>query len=88
MVYKTKQCQVLSDPSIHILLHVISPFLHTMCLLIPYVYVSIKSIDYILLSSFELKAILLNSSVKTLYLSLLNLCCDFKINLLFFMDFL
>ena len=37
-----------------------------MSLLVPYAYVSIESIDCILLSSFELKAILLNSSAKTL----------------------
>ena len=43
-------------------------------LLIPCWYVSIKSIDSILLSSFELKEILLIYSVKTLYLSLLNRC--------------
>ena len=48
-----------------------------------YVYVSIKSIDYILLSSFELKAILLVSSMKTMSLSLLSLCCIFNIDLLF-----
>ena len=36
----------------------------------------------------ELKAILLIFSVKTLCLSLLNLCCVFNINLLFFMSFL
>ena len=37
-----------------------------------------------MLSLFELKAILLISSVKTLCLSLLNFCCVFNINLLFF----
>ena len=46
-------------------------------------YVSIISIDCILLSSFELKTTLLISSVKTLYLSLLNLCCVFNIGLFF-----
>ena len=50
-------------------------------LFIPFAYVSIQSIDCILLSSFKLKAIL---SVKTLCFSHLNLCCVFKINLLFF----
>ena len=49
-------------------------FLHTFFLFIPHEYVSIKSIDSILLSSFELKEILLIYSVKTLYLSLLNRC--------------
>ena len=69
-----------------ILLRLISPFLLTRSLLVPYVYVSIESIDCILLSSFELKAILLISSVKTLCLSLLNLCCVFDIDLLFLMN--
>ena len=55
-------------------------------MLVPYAYVSIESIDYILLSLFELKAILLISSVKTLCLSLLNLFCVFNINLLLFMN--
>ena len=58
-------------------------FLHTFFLFIPHEYVSIKSIDSILLSSFELKATFLNSSVKALCLSLLNLCCVCNINLLF-----
>ena len=65
-----------------ILLHLISSVLITRSLLIPNAYVSIQSIDCILLLSFELKAILLISSVKTLCLSLLNLCCVFNINLL------
>ena len=60
--------------------------MHTRSLLVPYAYVSIESIDYILLSLFELKAILLISSVKTLCLSLLNLFCVFNINLLLFMN--
>ena len=50
-------------------------------LLVPYAYVSIESIDCILLSSFELKAILLISFVKTLCFSLLNLRCVFNTNL-------
>ena len=50
-----------------------------------YAYVFIESIDYIFLSSFEIKAILLISSVETLCLSLLDLCCVCNINLLFFM---
>ena len=69
-----------------VLLHLISSFSLTISLLGPNAYVSIKSIDYILLSSFELKAILLISSVKTLHLSLLNLCCVFNIDLLFLMN--
>ena len=66
------------------LLHLISSFSLTRSLIVPYAYVYIESIDCILLSSFELKAILLVSSVKTLCLSLLNLCCIFNIDLLFF----
>ena len=58
----------------------------TRSLLVPYVYVSIESIDCIILSSFELKAILSISPVKTLFLLLLNLCCVSYINLLFFMN--
>ena len=42
-------------------------------------YLSIKSVDCILLSSLELKAILLISLVKTLCLSLFNLYCVFNI---------
>ena len=69
-----------------ILLHLISSFSFTRSFLVPYAYVSVESVDCILLSSFELKAILLISSVKTLCLSLLNLCCVFDINLMFFMN--
>ena len=61
-------------------------FLHIWSLLVPYADVSTKSADFILLSSFEIKAILLISSVKTLCLSLLNLCWVFNINFLFFMN--
>ena len=61
-----------------ILLHLVSSFFHKRSLLVPCAYVSIKSIDWILLSSSELKSILLISSVKTFCLSLLNLCCVFK----------
>ena len=61
------------------------PYSLTRSLLVPYAYVSIKSVDCILLSSFELKAIWLISSLKT-YLSLLNLGCVFNINLFFFMN--
>ena len=45
----------------------------------------IESIDWILLWSFELKGILLIHSVKTC-LFLLNFCCVFNINLLFFIN--
>ena len=68
--------------------HSVSSFSLTRSLLVAYAYVSIKSIDSLLLSSFELKAILLISLVKTLCLSLLNLCGVFDINLLFFMNYL
>ena len=60
-----------------ILLHLISSLSLTKYLPVPCAYVSFKSTDCILLPSFELKAILLISSVKTLFLSLLNLCCIF-----------
>ena len=58
----------------------------TKSLLAPYTYVSIESVDCILLSLFELKAILLISSVKTLCFSLLNICCIFDIDLSFFIN--
>ena len=48
----------------------------TYLLVVPYAYVSIKSIHYIILSSFELKAILLISSVKLVCLS--HLSCSGK----------
>ena len=60
-----------------ILLFLISSFLHTRSLLILYVYVSIESIDCILLSSLALNAILLTFSVNTLCFSLPDLCCYF-----------
>ena len=63
-----------------------SSFSLTRSLLVPYAYVSIESIDCILLSSIELKAILLISSVKTLYLSLLNLYYVCNIIFLYFMN--
>ena len=44
-------------------------------LLVPHAYVSVESIDFILLSSFELKAILLITPVKRLCFSLLSLHC-------------
>ena len=70
-----------------ILLHLISWFSLTKSLFVLYAWVSIESIDCILLSSFELKAIVLISSVKILCFSLLNLCCVFKIISLFFYEF-
>ena len=70
-----------------ILLHLISSFSLTRSLLIPYAYVSIESFDCILLSSFELNAILLICSVKKLCLSILNLCCFFFYQLIVFYEF-
>ena len=66
-----------------ILLHLVSSFLHIKSLLFPDVYVSIESIDCIVLLLLALNAILLTSSVDTLCISISNLCCDFNINLLF-----
>ena len=59
--------------------------IRSLLILIPCAYVSIESIDCILLSSFELKAVLLISSVKTLCFSLLFFCCVFNITFLCFM---
>ena len=57
--------------------------LHTKSLLLPYTYVSI---EFIKLSSLAFNRILLTYSVNTSCFSLLNLCCDFNINSLFFMN--
>ena len=70
-----------------ILLHLFSSFLHTSSLLVPYTYISIESIDCILLSSLALYVMLLTSSVNTLSFLLLNLRRDFNIDLLFFYEF-
>ena len=59
-------------------------FLHIRSLLISCEYVSVESIHCILLSTLELKAVFLISSVKTLRLSLLNLCCVFNITFFYF----
>ena len=67
-------------------MHLISSFLIDRSLLVPYAYVSIESIDFILLSSFELKAILLISLVKILCFSLLNHFCAFNINVFFLIN--
>ena len=48
-----------------------------------HMHMHIESVDYIILSSLELLAILLTTSVKTLCLSLLNICCVFNIGLFF-----
>ena len=71
-----------------ILSHLVFPFLHIKCLLVPQVYVSTESIGCILLSSFTLNVILLSSSVKTLCLLLLTVCCVFDINLKFLYEFI
>ena len=71
-----------------ILLHLISSFPLSKSLLVPYAYVSIESIDCIRLSSSELKAIELISSIKTLCLSLLNFCCVSNIILFFYKFFM
>ena len=68
------------------MVHLLSSLSLTKSLLVAYAYVSIESIDYILLLSFELRAILLNSLVKTLCLSPLNLFCIFNIDLLFLIN--
>ena len=65
-----------------ILLHLISSFLHSKSLLIPYAHFSIELIDCILLSALPLNAILLTSSVNVICFMLLNLCWNFSINLL------
>ena len=70
-----------------ILLHLIPSLSLTKSLVVLYAYVSIESIDSILLSSFKLREVLFISSVKTLFLSLLNLCCIFNIDLYFFYNF-
>ena len=67
-----------------VLMHLILSFLFIRSLLVPYAYTFIESIDCILLLSFELKAILLISLLKTLCLSLLNLCCVFNFTFFYF----
>ena len=60
----------------------------TRSLLVPNVHVSIESIDHIRSSPFQLQAILLIFSLKTLFLLLLNLCCVFNNDSLFLMRIL
>ena len=67
-------------------MRLIFSFLHIRSLLVPYAYISIESIDRNFLSSFELKEILLISSVKTLCPSILKISCVFNIILLFFYE--
>ena len=57
-------------------------------MLVPYTYASIGYIYCIFLSSLALNAIFLTSSKDTLCFLLLNLCCDFNISLLFFINYL
>ena len=64
-------------------LHLIYSLLDAKFLFISYAYVSIESTDYILLSSFEIEAILLIYSVNIYYFSLLSICCVFNISLWF-----
>ena len=66
-----------------ILLHLISSFSLARSLIVPYAYVSIESIDCILLLSFQLKEFLLISSVKSFCLPHLKLCCISNIDLFF-----
>ena len=68
------------------LLYLLSSISLTRFLLLPYAYLSIESIYFIFLSSFEVKAILIVSSVKILCLSLLIFCCVFNVILLYFMN--
>ena len=69
------------------LLYLVFLFLHTKYLQVLYDYLSTKSTDCFVLSSFELKAILLIFNVKALCPSLLNVCCVFNVNLLLFYAF-
>ena len=66
----------------------ISSFLHTRSLRVHWTYAPIESIDCIIFSLFELKLILLISSVKTLCFSLLNFLFIFNISLLFVINYL
>ena len=70
------------------LLHLIYSFLLTGSLLFFRVNMFLSSQFITFFSSFELKAIILLSSEKTLCFSLLNLHCVFNISLLLFMIFL
>ena len=69
---------------LHFLLYCYTSFLYTKSSHVSYARVSIELIDCILLSSFELKAILLICSVKIGCLSKSLLC--FYIDLLFFIN--
>ena len=69
-----------------VLPHLSSSFLLIRSLLVSYTYDSVELIDYATLSRLAVNAILFTSSVNTLCFSLTNRCCDFSINLLFFMN--
>ena len=68
------------------MLHLISSFFHTRSLLITYSYVSMESIDCILLPLLALISISLSSSVSIFCFSRQNLCCNLNFNLLFYMS--
>ena len=68
-----------------ILMRLIFSFFYIRSLLIPCEYVSIESIDCFFLSSFELKAIFLISSVKTLWFCLKIFACVFNIIFSYFL---
>ena len=81
-------CYIIKVKKIYVILsHCCNYFflLHS-SLLVPLAYACFKSIDCILLSSLELKSILLIYSVKIFCVSLLNLCCVFNISSLFLMN--
>ena len=69
-----------------ILLDLFFSFFTFRILALPYAYVSIESIDSILLSSLVLNAILIVSSLNKLCFFLVSLCCDFNINLVLFIN--
>ena len=71
----------------NVFLSLISSFLRIMDLLLLYRYVSLQSIDCIVLSLLAINAILITSSVNTLCFLLQNLSCNFNINLLSFKKF-
>ena len=68
------------------LLHLLSSFQCVIFLFGSYAYISIESIDCIHLLSLALNAILSTFSANTLRFSVLDICYDFDINLLFFMN--
>ena len=71
----------------NVFLSLISSFLRIMDLLLLHRYVSLQSIDCIVLSLLAINAILITSSVNTLCFLLQNLSCNFNINLLSFKKF-